>query len=137
MNDFNFGMILEGVVINVINFGVFVDIGVYQDGLVYILVLLKNFIVDLWEVVKVGDIVFVKVVEIDLFCKCIVFSMCLDEVVGEKIDGQRFFKFRKVGYKGKKGGVVVVKIKSKEKVLLDGKIGIFVDLFVSVKKLCN
>lgn len=58
-------MIFEGVVINVINFGVFVDIGVYQDGLVYIFLLSNKFVEDLYIVVKVGDIVKVKVLEVD------------------------------------------------------------------------
>lgn len=66
MNDLLLGMILEGVVINVINFGVFVDIGVYQDGLVYIFLFLNKFVDDLYIVVKVGDIVKVKVLEVDL-----------------------------------------------------------------------
>lgn len=76
-------MIFEGVVINVINFGVFVDIGVYQDGLVYIFLLLNKFVEDLYIVVKVGDIVKVKVLEVDFQCKCIVLIMCLDEQFGE------------------------------------------------------
>lgn len=76
-------MIFEGVVINVINFGVFVDIGVYQDGLVYIFLLLNKFVEDLYIVVKVGDIVKVKVLEVDFQCKCIVLIMCLDVQFGE------------------------------------------------------
>lgn len=83
MNDLLLGMILEGVVINVINFGVFVDIGVYQDGLVYILLFFDWFVEDLYIVVKVGDIVKVKVMEVDLLCKCIVLIMCFDEQLGD------------------------------------------------------
>ncbi|MVF14098.1 RNA-binding transcriptional accessory protein [Ketobacter sp. MCCC 1A13808] len=137
MNDLNPGMILEGVVTNVTNFGAFVDIGVHQDGLVHISVLSKNFIADPREVVKAGDIVSVKVVEIDLPRKRIALSMRLDEAAGEKIDGQRPPKSRKAGHKGKKGGVVAAKTKSKEKALPDGKTGTFADLFASAKKLRN
>lgn len=86
--DFKLGMVLEGVVINVINFGVFVDIGVYQDGLVYILVLFEKFVKDLYEVVKVGDIVKVKVMEVDILCNCVGLFMCMSDIFGEKVEGQ-------------------------------------------------
>ena len=59
------GMILEGVVSNVTNFGAFVDIGVHQDGLVHISALTNRFITDPRAVVKAGDVVTVKVVEVD------------------------------------------------------------------------
>lgn len=59
-------MILEGVVTNVANFGAFVDIGVHQDGLVHISMLANRFVKNPHEVVKVGDIVKVKVIEVDL-----------------------------------------------------------------------
>ncbi|MGA4816327.1 S1 RNA-binding domain-containing protein [Pseudomonas aeruginosa] len=55
------GMVLEGVVTNVTNFGAFVDIGVHQDGLVHISALSEKFVKDPYEVVKAGDIVKVKV----------------------------------------------------------------------------
>ena len=60
------GMVLEGVVTNVANFGAFVDIGVHQDGLVHISQLADRFVKDPREVVKAGDIVKVKVVDVDL-----------------------------------------------------------------------
>ena len=60
------GMMLEGVVTNVANFGAFVDIGVHQDGLVHVSQLADRFVKDPREVVKAGDIVKVKVVEVDL-----------------------------------------------------------------------
>ena len=58
-------MLLEGVVTNVANFGAFVDIGVHQDGLVHVSQLADRFVKDPREVVKAGDIVKVKVVEVD------------------------------------------------------------------------
>src|SRR5438046_7878818 len=72
-------MILEGFVTNVANFGAFVDIGVHQDGLVHISVLADRFIKDPNEVVKVGDIVKVKVLEVDLPRRRIQLSMRLTE----------------------------------------------------------
>jgi uncharacterized protein len=77
MKDLQPGMILEGVVTNVANFGAFVDIGVHQDGLVHISVLSNKFVKDPREVVKAGDVVKVKVVEVDLPRKRIALSMRL------------------------------------------------------------
>lgn len=79
LNDLQIGMILEGVVTNVANFGAFVDIGVHQDGLVHISMLADKFIKDPNEVIKVGDIVKVKVLQIDLARKRIQLSMRLSE----------------------------------------------------------
>ena len=73
------GMILEGVVTNVTNFGAFVDIGVHQDGLVHISVLSDKFVKDPHAVVKAGDVVTVKVLEVDLARQRIALSMRLDE----------------------------------------------------------
>lgn len=73
------GMILEGVITNVTNFGAFVDIGVHQDGLVHISALTTKFIKDPREVVKAGDIVKVKVIEVDVKRRRIALSMRLDE----------------------------------------------------------
>jgi uncharacterized protein len=73
------GMILEGVVSNVTNFGAFVDIGVHQDGLVHISAMTHKFISDPRTVVKAGDIVTVKVVEIDKERKRIGLSMKLED----------------------------------------------------------
>jgi len=66
LNDLKPGMWLEGVVTNVANFGAFVDIGVHQDGLVHKSMLADKFVKDPHEIVKVGDIVRVKVIEVDL-----------------------------------------------------------------------
>jgi len=82
INDLKTGMILEGVVTNVANFGAFVDIGVHQDGLVHISLLADKFVKDPNEVVKVGDIVKVKVIEVDLPRKRIQLSMRLSEAPG-------------------------------------------------------
>jgi protein Tex len=83
------GMLLEGVVTNVTNFGAFVDIGVHQDGLVHVSAMANRFIKDPAEVVKAGDIVKVKVVEVDIPRKRIALTMRLaDEVAkGPKPDG--------------------------------------------------
>jgi uncharacterized protein len=77
-------MLLEGVVTNVTNFGAFVDIGVHQDGLVHISSLTDKFVSDPSEVVKAGDIVKVKVLDVDIPRKRISLTMRLDEVAQAK-----------------------------------------------------
>ncbi|MDB0034706.1 RNA-binding transcriptional accessory protein [bacterium] len=84
VNDLKPEMILEGVVTNVTNFGAFVDVGVHQDGLVHISSLTDKFVGDPHTIVKAGDVVKVKVMEIDVERKRIALSMRLDEKVGEK-----------------------------------------------------
>lgn len=79
MNDLKLGMIMEGTVTNVTNFGAFVDIGVHQDGLVHISALSDKFVEDPRTVVKTGDIVKVKVIEVDIPRKRIALSMRLDD----------------------------------------------------------
>ncbi len=79
LNDLKEGMILEGVISNVANFGAFVDIGVHQDGLVHISSLTNKFVSDPREIVKAGDIVKVKVLEVDADRKRISLTMRLDE----------------------------------------------------------
>ncbi|MES2672776.1 MAG: Tex family protein [Pseudomonadota bacterium] len=81
------GMILEGTVTNVTNFGAFVDIGVHQDGLVHISALSHTFIKDPREAVKAGDIVKAKVMEVDVARKRIALSLRLDDTPGEKAEG--------------------------------------------------
>jgi uncharacterized protein len=83
MNDLLPGMVLEGAVTNVTNFGAFVDIGVHQDGLVHISSLADKFVEDPHTVVKAGDIVKVKVLEVDLQRKRIALTMRLDEQPGD------------------------------------------------------
>lgn len=79
LNDLTVGMLLEGVVTNVTNFGAFVDVGVHQDGLVHISSLTDKFISDPHQVVKAGDIVKVKVLEVDVARKRIALTMRLNE----------------------------------------------------------
>ena len=83
LNDLLPGMVLEGAVTNVTNFGAFIDIGVHQDGLVHISSLSDKFVDDPHQVVKAGDIVKVKVMEVDLQRKRIALTMRLDEQPGE------------------------------------------------------
>ena len=84
IKDLEPGMILEGVISNVTNFGAFVDIGVHQDGLVHISALSNKFVKDPREVVKAGDIVKVKVIEVEVARKRIALSMRMDDEIGQK-----------------------------------------------------
>jgi uncharacterized protein len=77
--DLEPGMVLEGVVTNVTNFGAFVDVGVHQDGLVHISAMAEKFVKDPREVVKTGDLVKVRVVAIDLERQRIGLSMRLSD----------------------------------------------------------
>jgi len=79
ISDLTPDMVLEGVVTNVTNFGAFVDVGVHQDGLVHISCLANQFVKDPRDVVKAGDIVHVKVMEVDVHRKRIGLSMRLDD----------------------------------------------------------
>jgi len=72
------GMVLEGTVSNVAQFGAFVDLGVHQDGLIHVSQLANKFVSDAREVVKTGDIVKVRVLEVDLARKRISLTMKLD-----------------------------------------------------------
>ena len=87
LKDLAVGMVLEGRVTNVAAFGAFVDIGVHQDGLVHVSALSHTFVKDPRDAVKAGDIVKVKVMEIDLPRKRIGLSMRLDDVPGEARGG--------------------------------------------------
>jgi uncharacterized protein len=84
LKDLKRGMILEGTVTNVAAFGAFVDIGVHQDGLVHISAMSKTFIKDPREVVKSGDIVKVKVLEVEVARKRIALTLRLDDETGGK-----------------------------------------------------
>ena len=86
LKDLKPGMILEGTVTNVAAFGAFVDIGVHQDGLVHISAMSKTFIKDPREVVKSGDIVKVKVLEVEVARKRIALTLRLDDETGGKSD---------------------------------------------------
>lgn len=88
VKDLTPGMILEGVITNVTNFGAFVDIGVHQDGLVHISAISQKFIKDPREVVKTGEVVKVKVMQVDAKRNRIGLSMRLDdELEGEPPSG--------------------------------------------------
>ncbi len=84
VSDLEEGMILEGVVTNITNFGAFVDIGVHQDGLVHISVIADKFVKDPHDVVKTGEVVKVKVMDIDVQRKRIALSMRLTEAAERK-----------------------------------------------------
>ena len=78
LQDLKPGLLLEGTVSNVAQFGAFVDLGVHQDGLVHVSQLANKFVADAREIVKTGDIVKVRVLEVDLARKRIALTMKLD-----------------------------------------------------------
>jgi uncharacterized protein len=92
IKDLKEGMVLEGTVSNVAAFGAFVDIGVHQDGLVHVSQLANKFVTDAREVVKTGDIVKVRVTEVDVARKRIGLTMKLDAAPARR-DGPRDNKF--------------------------------------------
>lgn len=79
IQDLKIGMILEGVVSNVADFGAFVNIGVHQDGLVHISAMSNRYVAHPRDIVKTGDVVKVKVIDVDIRRNRIALSMCLDE----------------------------------------------------------
>jgi uncharacterized protein len=87
LKDLRPGMILEGTVTNVTNFGAFVDIGVHQDGLVHISMLANKFVKDPHEIVKAGEVVKVKVLEVDEKRKRIALTMRLEDQAAQPRDG--------------------------------------------------
>ncbi|MDP9898880.1 Tex family protein [Variovorax ginsengisoli] len=94
--DLKEGMILEGTVSNVAQFGAFIDLGVHQDGLVHVSQLANKFVEDAREIVKTGDIVRVKVMEVDVARKRIGLSMRLDATPARR-DGPRDNRFEGAG----------------------------------------
>nr|WP_029930028.1 Tex family protein [Nocardia otitidiscaviarum] len=101
--DLKPGMVLEGVVTNVAAFGAFVDVGVHQDGLVHVSAMSHTFVKDPREVVKSGDVVKVKVLEVDVRRQRIGLSLRLDDEPGQakQADGGRP---RGQGQRGSNGG---------------------------------
>ncbi|MET8774850.1 Tex family protein [Nocardia sp. NPDC050713] len=87
--DLKPGMVLEGVVTNVAAFGAFVDVGVHQDGLVHVSAMSHNFVKDPREVVKSGDVVKVKVLEVDVARQRIGLSLRLDDEPGAPAKSER------------------------------------------------
>jgi uncharacterized protein len=96
IKDLKEGMVLEGTVSNVAQFGAFVDLGVHQDGLVHVSQLSNKFVNDAREVVKTGDIVKVKVMEVDVARKRIGLSMKLGDAPARR-DGPRDNRFEGAG----------------------------------------
>ncbi|MFI1654526.1 Tex family protein [Streptomyces sp. NPDC020472] len=95
------GMVLEGVVTNVAAFGAFVDVGVHQDGLVHVSAMSKTFVKDPRDVVKPGDVVKVKVVDVDIPRKRISLTLRLDDEAGA--GGQGGAPRRDRGERGERG----------------------------------
>lgn len=91
IKDLKEGMRLEGVVTNVANFGAFVDIGVHQDGLVHISALADRFVKDPHEIVKVGDVVTVKVLEVDIPRNRIQLTMRMSDDASASDKGQKSY----------------------------------------------
>jgi protein Tex len=87
LNDLAPGMVLEGIVTNVEAFGAFVDIGVHQDGLVHVSAMAKTFVKDPREIVTPGDVVRVKVLDVDKPRKRIALTLRLDDEVGRHPGG--------------------------------------------------
>ncbi|MFC9706145.1 Tex family protein [Streptomyces sp. NPDC056943] len=87
IGDLASGMVLEGVVTNVAAFGAFVDIGVHQDGLVHVSAMSKTFVKDPRDVVKPGDVVKVKVMDVDIPRKRISLTLRLDDEAGADAGG--------------------------------------------------
>jgi uncharacterized protein len=96
IQDLKVDMVLEGTVSNVAAFGAFVDLGVHQDGLIHVSQLSNKFITDAREVVKTGDIVKVKVIEVDVARKRISLTMKLDTAPARK-DGVKDNRFEFAG----------------------------------------
>ncbi len=86
IKDLKPGMVLQGVITNVTNFGAFVDVGVHQDGLVHISAITNKFIKDPREVVKTGEVVKVKVMQVDVARNRIGLSMRLDDELDQHIN---------------------------------------------------
>jgi uncharacterized protein len=104
IKDLKVDMVLEGTVSNVAAFGAFVDLGVHQDGLIHVSQLSNKFITDAREVVKTGDIIKVKVLEVDVARKRISLTMKMDAAPSRK-DGPRDNRFEHAGRdKRQRGG---------------------------------
>ena len=134
ITDLKPGMVLEGTVTNVAAFGAFVDIGVHQDGLVHISSLTNKFVSDPREIVKAGEIVKVKVLEVDAERKRISLTMRLDEKVQDSGHGKP--KGQNKSQKAKNGQQRPAKShKSKQKEPANAAMGnAFADAFAKLKK---
>jgi len=103
LKDLAADMILEGVITNVTNFGAFVDVGVHQDGLVHISALADKFVKDPHDIVKAGDVVKVKVLEVDLARKRVGLTMRLTDPVRDAPESQERGKKNRSAGKGGHG----------------------------------
>ncbi|WP_422139226.1 Tex family protein [Endozoicomonas sp. ALC020] len=132
ISDLKLNMELEGVVTNVTNFGAFVDVGVHQDGLVHISALSDKFVKDPAEVVKAGDIVKVKVMEVDVQRKRIGLSMRMNDKAEEVTQASRQPRGeRSGGTKPQSRGSKRNNHQAKK----EQSAGSFADLFANAKKL--
>jgi len=138
LSDLKLNMELEGVVTNVTNFGAFVDVGVHQDGLVHISALSNTFVKDPREVVKAGDIVKVKVMEVDISRKRIGLSMRMSDKAEERAEARQQPRKERAEkplgqqpHKGNKPSAPKGGRRSQQ----TGTVGTFADLFASAKKL--
>ncbi len=143
IDDLKSGMILEGVISNVTNFGAFVNVGVHQDGLVHISALSSNFVKDPHQIVKAGDIVKVKVLEVDQSLKRISLTMKLNEEAKQDISKPSRNKIKPEKKNPPPKAKQQTKKKTKEKsgtafdkkgakpALPPGKTGTFADLFAN------
>lgn len=133
IKDLKLNMELEGSVTNVTNFGAFVDIGVHQDGLVHISALSDKFVKDPREVVKAGDIVKVKVMEVDISRKRIGLSMRMGDRAEKQVEA------RQAGSGRKPSGVRSQQNSRKQQQgshkKSEATVGSFADLFANAKKL--
>ena len=107
ITDLREGMVLEGTVSNVAQFGAFIDLGVHQDGLVHVSQLAHKFVNDAREIVKTGDIVKVRVMEVDVARKRIGLSMKLGEAPARPSGGAGDNRYEPA--RGPRGGQPVVK----------------------------
>ncbi|WP_252177981.1 Tex family protein [Endozoicomonas sp. 4G] len=132
ISDLKLNMELEGVVTNVTNFGAFVDVGVHQDGLVHISALSNTFVKDPAEVVKAGDIVKVKVMEVDVQRKRIGLSMRMSDKAEEVAQARQQPRGERSGntkpqHRGGK--------RNNHQAKKEQSAGSFADLFANAKKL--
>ncbi|MCW8854131.1 MAG: RNA-binding transcriptional accessory protein [Gammaproteobacteria bacterium] len=107
IKDLKADMVLEGVVTNVTNFGAFIDIGVHQDGLVHISALSTGFVKDPRDVVKTGEVVKVKVIDIDIDRRRIALTMRLDDDSRDQVADIKKDRPTKKQYKKQKESVTV------------------------------
>ncbi len=136
IRDLKLNMELEGSVTNVTNFGAFVDIGVHQDGLVHISALSEGFVKDPREIVKAGDIVKVKVMEVDISRKRIGLTMRMSDTAEGRADSKSKQQVKEQGQPVKGRMAAKGSRRSSARKKPEQPVGgTFADLFASAKKL--